>query len=122
VHRVDAQQAVGQSPGPIEPALAVDGIDEVFSVFVPAFAADRSPGDGRAVHLHATDVQREWLIAFEQDQIVVEASHGNIDANAALHGPAAELLLWLWGRLPLDRLEVSGTREWAAVLRQVTTF
>src|SRR5262245_1247281 len=35
VHRVDAEQAAGWPVGDIEPTFAVDGIDEVFSVFVP---------------------------------------------------------------------------------------
>jgi uncharacterized protein (TIGR03083 family) len=46
VHRVDAEQAVRRPVGPIDRSLAVDGIDEVLSVFVPAFGAGRSPGDG----------------------------------------------------------------------------
>ena len=62
MHRVDAKQAVGRPP--IDPALGVDAINELLTVFVPAFGADRTPGDGRTVHLHATDVEGEWLIRF----------------------------------------------------------
>ncbi len=43
VHRVDAEQAVGRPVGPIEPAFAVDGIDELLSIFVAALGAARSP-------------------------------------------------------------------------------
>lgn len=120
VHRVDAQQAVGRRVEPLDPGFAVDGIDELFSVFVPAFAAGRSPGDGRTVHLHATDVAGEWLIRFEQGQIVVDEGHAKGDA--AVRAPAGELLLWLWGRSPLEAMEVFGARDAAAALRQVTTF
>ena len=120
VHRVDAEQAVGWPVRAIEPAFAVDGIDELFSVFVPALRAGRSPGDGRTVHLHATDVEGEWLIRFEDSDVVVEPGHAKGDA--AVRGPAAELLLWLWGRLPLDGLEVFGARSAAEALRDVTTF
>ncbi len=120
VHRVDAEQAVGRPVGPIPPALAVDGIDEVLSVFVPALGAGRSPGDGRTVHLHATDAEGEWLIRFDRPDVVVEAGHAKGDA--AVRGPAGELLLWLWGRLPLDGLEVFGDRGAAEALRAVTTF
>jgi uncharacterized protein (TIGR03083 family) len=120
VHRVDAEQAVGIPVGPIPPALAIDGVDELFSVFVPRFGGDRSPGDGRTVHLHATDGEGEWLIRFDQGEVVVEAGHAKGDA--AVRGPAGDLLLWLWGRLPLDRLEVFGDRGAADALRAVTTF
>jgi hypothetical protein len=100
--------------------LAVDGIDEVFSVFVPAFGAGRSPGDGRTVHLHVTDTEGEWLVHFDLAGVVADAGHGKGDA--AVRGPADLLLLWLWGRRPLDALEVFGDRRAAEALREVTTF
>lgn len=120
VHRVDAQQAAGRPVAPISPALAVDGIDEVFSVFVPALAAGRSPDDGRTVHLHATDADGEWLIRFAPGNVAVEVGHSKGDA--AVRGPAGQLLLWLWGRVPLDGFEVFGDRGAAEALRTVTTF
>ncbi len=120
VHRVDAEQAVGRPVEPIDPALGVDGIDELLTVFVPAFGADRTPGDGRTVHLHATDVEGEWLIRFAPGDVVVETGHAKGDA--AVRGAAGDLLLWLWGRVSLDDLEVFGDRSAAEALRSVTTF
>ena len=120
MHRVDAEQAASWKVGAVEPAFAVDGIDEVFSVFVPVFGARRSPGDGRTVHIHATDAEGEWLIRFEVGDVVVEAGHAKGDA--AVRGPAGELLLWLWGRLPLDGFELFGARSAAEALREITTF
>jgi uncharacterized protein (TIGR03083 family) len=120
VHRVDAEQAAGRPIGAIDPAFAVDGIDEVFSVFVPALGAGRSPADGRTVHLHATDADGEWLIRFAPGDVIVETGHAKGDA--AVRGPAADLLLWLWGRRPLDGLEVHGAPDAAERLREVTTF
>ncbi len=120
VHRVDAEQAAAWPVGAIDAGLAVDGIDELFTVFVPALGAGRSPGDGRTVHLHATDAEGEWLIRFAPGDVVVETGHAKGDA--AVRGPAGELLLWLWGRRPLDGLEVHGDRDAAERLREVTTF
>jgi uncharacterized protein (TIGR03083 family) len=120
VHRVDAEQSVGRSRGPIEPGFAVDGIDEVFSVFVPVLGAGRSPGDGRTVHLHTTDAEGEWLIRFDPGDVAVEAGHAKGDV--AVRGPASGLLLWLWGRLPLEDLEVFGAADAARALRELTTF
>ncbi len=120
IHRVDAEQAVGAPIAPIAPALAADGIDEVFTVFVPTFGAGRSTGDGRMVHLHATDADSEWLIRFAPSDVVAEPGHAKGDA--AVRGPAAELLLWLWGRRPLAALDVIGDHDAAERLREVTTF
>ena len=120
MHRVDAEQAVGQTVAPIPPTVAVDGIDEAFSVFVATFGGGRSPGDGRTVHLHATDAEGEWLIRFDPEAIVVEVGHAKGDA--AVRGPAEDLLLWLWGRRPLDALELFGDRTAADALRTVTSF
>jgi len=120
VHRVDAEQAVGAPVGAIEPELGVDGVDEILTIFVPALGADRSPGDGRTVHLHATDTEGEWLVRFDEGAVTVETGHAKGDA--AVRGPAGELLLWLWGRRPLDGLEVFGDVGAADALRAVTTF
>ena len=120
IHRVDAEQAVGRPVAPVPSELAVDGVDEIFTVFVPTYAAERSPGDGRTVHLHSTDSEGEWLIRFDPGDVVVEAGHAKGDA--AVRGPAADLLLWLWGRRALDDLDVFGDRAVAEALRGLTTF
>jgi len=120
MHRVDAEQAAGRAVPAIDAALGADGIDELLTIFVPALGADRSPGDGRTVHLHATDTEGEWLVRFDDGQVAVEVGHAKGDA--AVRGPAGELLLWLWGRRPLDGLDVFGDRSAADALREVTTF
>lgn len=120
IHRIDAEQAASRPVAPIDPALAVDGIDEIFAVHLAAFGAGRSPGDGRTVHLHATDAEGEWLIRFEAGDLAVEAGHAKGDA--AVRGPAADLLLWVWGRRPLDGLEVFGDTTAAEALRAAMRF
>jgi uncharacterized protein (TIGR03083 family) len=120
IHRVDAEQAVGRPVSSIAPELAVDGIDEVFDVFVATFTTEQSPGDGRTVHLHSSDADGEWLIRFDPGEVVVEPGHAKGDA--AVRGPAADLLLWLWGRRPLDGLDVFGDPGAAEALRDLTTF
>jgi hypothetical protein len=120
IHRVDAEQGAGRAVGPIDSGVAVDGIDEIFSVFLAALGAGRSPGDGRTVHLHATDAEGEWLVRFAASDLVVEVGHAKGDA--AVRGPAADLLLWLWGRRPLDHLELFGDPTAAEALRSATTF
>lgn len=71
------------------------------------------------IHLHATDGEGEWLIRFDPGDVVVESGHAKGDA--AVRGPAGDLLLWLYGRVPLDDLQAFGDPGAAAALRQVTT-
>lgn len=120
IHRVDAEQGTGRPVGAIDPGVAIDGIDEMFSVFLPALGTGRSPGDGRTVHVHATDAEGEWLVRFAEGDLIVDVGHAKGDA--AVRGPAADLLLWLWGRHPLDGLEIFGDTTAAAALRTATTF
>lgn len=113
VHRVDAEQATG-AVGPIAPDLAADGIAEVLEVFLPLLARRRTDPAPGTVHLHTTDVEGEWLITFG-DPITVTQGHAKGDA--AVRGPASELYLWLWGRAPIDGLEVFGDAALADRLR-----
>lgn len=105
IHRWDAEAAVG-GPSPIPAGIAVDGIDEVLTEIAPG-RLDRSrfPADA-TVHLHATDVEGEWIIDVGPDRYAVR--HGHEKGDVAARGTAAELLLLVWGRLPAARLEVFG--------------
>jgi uncharacterized protein (TIGR03083 family) len=115
VHRVDAESA-GRGPGPVGARLAADGIDEVLT----AFMGDE-PGSGQlgdrvgTMHVHAADVEGEWLATLHRDALVV--AHGHAKADAAVRGAASDLLLWLWGRGGLDRLEVFGDEAVLAGVR-----
>lgn len=101
VHCQDALLAAGIAE-PVERELAVDGIDEFLSFFLPV-----SPGDVDAdVHLHTTDGEGEWHVAPGSDGWLVERAHRK--AAAAVRGPASELLLLLWRRRGLDGLQVFG--------------
>lgn len=105
VHRVDAEQATG-AVGPVDPGLALDGIAESLEVFAPLLARRDEDPSTATVHLHATDVEGEWLVTLGGGTVAVE--HGHAKGDAAVRGAAADLHLWLWGRVPLDRLEVFG--------------
>jgi hypothetical protein len=116
VHRADGELTVGTRPV-IDPVIAADGIAEWLS-FLPTVRAWEHPDgpspvpEGKVVHFHATDVQAdgEWLIHGVPGGVTVAAGHGKGDA--ALRGPASELLLVLMRRLPTDdpAVEVIGDR------------
>lgn len=116
VHRWDAEAALPDpAPEPIAAPLAADGVDEWLSLFVPRFLARReepipAPLVGATVHLHGTDQDQaepaEWLLRVTADGAEIERAHAKGDA--ALRGPASDLLLAVWHRVPLDRLDVVG--------------
>lgn len=105
VHRVDAQSAAG-TPSPVDAELAVDGIDEFLFVFMPRLAAGLAGLGDATIHLHCTDGEGEWLVTRAGDDVVVTREHAKGDVAA--RGTASDLLLFLWGRVPVTALEVFG--------------
>lgn len=105
VHRWDAQAAAGE-PTPIDARLAVDGVDEFFDFLDLFIGEERRGGERDSVHLHSTDVHGEWLATVSNGAVEVQRRHEK--AAAAVRGPASDLLLLLWRRIPPARLEVLG--------------
>jgi hypothetical protein len=119
VHRWDAE------PGPIDPALAVDGVDEHLEVFAPRLPGDVFGGASGTIHLHATDDgldgAGEWLIRLGPQGITFDKGHAKGDV--ALRGAASDLLLWIWNRVPVDdRFEVHGDDAPLRLWRETVTI
>jgi uncharacterized protein (TIGR03083 family) len=119
IHRVDAELAAGETPPPADPELAVDGIDEFLTVFLPRLAGGVTALDGTTVHLHCTDTAGEWLIVRDGDDLVVTREHAKGDVAA--RGSASDLLRFLWGRGAVDQLEVFGDAAALARFRDEVT-
>ncbi len=108
VHRADAALAVGV-PFDLEPELAADGVSEWLSIAC-ARPDVELPG---TVHLHATDEipgeAGEWMIS-PVDGGGASWEHGHDKGTVAVRGTAADLLLAVSRRLPLDdsRLQFFG--------------
>ena len=114
IHRYDAETAAG-SATPLDAALAVDGIDEFLTVFLPRLADNFGEIGDATVHLHCTDVEGEWLVARRGGEVTVTAEHAKGDVAA--RATASDLLLFLWGRVPADSLEVFGDADLLARFR-----
>ncbi|GAB2659765.1 maleylpyruvate isomerase N-terminal domain-containing protein [Prescottella soli] len=114
VHRIDVSDTLRAAGGPsvpeLDPEVAADGVDEWAHVFLGRLARDgRLPDslDGRTIHLHGTDTESaEWHLAFESGAVTVTREHRK--ADVALRGRAQDLLLTMWRRRPLARLEAVG--------------
>ena len=119
IHLYDVE-AAARKPGQIDPDLAADGVDEMLTEFLPGYLS-RNPVTALqgTLHVHCTDADGEWVLDFSAPQVQVRREHAK--ADTAVRGPASELFLWAWNRVPLDspRLEVFGRREVAAALAAV---
>lgn len=106
LHRWDAQNAV-QAPDPVDPEIALDAINLLFQ-FLPMRRKnfDGPPGQGETFHFHRTDGEGEWLLTFNGKELDIKQTHAKGDI--ALRGSASDLLLFLWGRVPADKLEIFG--------------
>jgi uncharacterized protein (TIGR03083 family) len=106
VHRWDIEQAHGIEQ-PIEQELARDGVDEALDVHLPDRVSDTDTrGNGETFHFHQTDGDGEWAVRFGSDGVTVTREH--VKADVAVRGSASDLLLFQWGRIGADRLEVIG--------------
>jgi uncharacterized protein (TIGR03083 family) len=125
VHRADAELALGVPDPVIDPLVAADGIDE-FLFNLPSarrpYPHLASLPTGASLHLHATDVDGEWVIRFTDSGIAWERGHEK--ATAAVRGPVAALLLFTYGRRAAGdpRLEVSGDAALPGLWQQKTAL
>jgi uncharacterized protein (TIGR03083 family) len=137
VHRADAELALGLDPV-LDPAIAVDGVEELIGVLLPARGG---PANSRALdrvgdslHLHATDITGElasrsagtvgeWTIVLTEDGYDWSAAHTK--ATAAVRGTASDLLLLLWNRREVrdaERFETFGDVDLVAAWTKATGF
>lgn len=109
VHRWDADVAQGQDFS-AAPQIAADGVDEYLDVFVAASRAANDAPPGPTILLECSDrSDRWWLDLSERGGRIV--SHDPRAASVQIRGTAEQLLLFVWGRVPISDAagaEVSG--------------
>jgi len=109
VHRADTDTAQGQEFS-VAPQIAADGIDEFLDVVVAASRAAQDAPAGPTVAFECSDrSDRWWLDLSEQGGRIVSRSPRG--GSVRIRGTAEQLLLIVWGRLPVSDavgVEVSG--------------
>jgi uncharacterized protein (TIGR03083 family) len=131
IHRADAELTAGVQPV-LDDELAADGVDEILSVMLagtPSWATFEP--DGGSVRILATDVGRQWGMAFGRMHGTSPSSGTTYDLDAVtigsdapqaqttIEGSATALDLWLWGRAQADQLKVIGESALADRLREM---
>jgi uncharacterized protein (TIGR03083 family) len=120
IHRWDGDSAAG-NPADLPADEAVESIDEFMDVLLPSLgrrAGDLSHLTGD-VHLHCTDTPGEWT--FDLQGGTPRVRHGHGKATVAIRGKASDVALYLFNRVPEDRVEIFGDRDqlagWQAILQ-----
>jgi uncharacterized protein (TIGR03083 family) len=110
VHRWDMQNAAASAIDPIDAAAAADSIDEFLAITLPWAVKPERSLQG-SVHIHCTDADGEWLINPDG-----RVALGHEKGDAVIRGTAADILLVLYGRIPLETVEPAGDAAIAAQL------
>ena len=109
MHRWDGENARGTAHA-IDAELAVDAIDEALRITLATRLRYKPQHRlSGTLHLHATDVEGEWLVEIAPDSLAVTNEHGKGDV--AVRGVVSDLLLVLYNRESADEVEVFGDRE-----------
>ena len=120
IHRWDAERAHGDA-GPIDDALAADGVDEILDAMLPVAVWAKGPPEGSAptgerFAFRSPDGCVRRSITFAPDGI--EQDDGG-EPHLTFVASAPELFLFVWERLPADRLRLEGdpalVERWAAL-------
>jgi uncharacterized protein (TIGR03083 family) len=111
MHRADAALALGQ-PFAMEADVAADAIDEWMELGCLPFHFEVHPwmrellAPGRTIGLHATDTDADWLLDLTGD--VIGWRRAVEPAAASVSGPATDLLLTIYRRIPVSGQDVAG--------------
>jgi uncharacterized protein (TIGR03083 family) len=120
VHRWDAQSAHARQQ-PIEPDVAVDGIDEFLDVFLPTDFAEKAPPDlGGTIQLRGTDRLAVWLVTVRGGALLVRRDQEPETSDsplATVTASASDLLLLLWRRVEPSASSIQTTGDEALLTR-----
>lgn len=117
VHRFDAESARGGTPSPVATDFAVDGVDELLRGFHARPKSRVRTQRPRVLRVRATDADAVWTVRLSQEPPVA-ARGADGKAECELAGPAEQLYLALWNRVPVPA--VSGDPELAALWRETS--
>lgn len=115
VHRVDAEQAHGYE-SEVDPELALDGVAELFDVYITGYPewARFQPGD-EVVAVETID--RSWTVRLGRfvgskkgrDYVLpTTVFETEAEPAAVITGDPDRVLLWMWGRAPIEDIAVTG--------------
>ena len=113
VHRVDGELAI-RAPTPVDAELAVDGVDEILVIMLAGDWSDEPDDAATGQRVAISTGGRRWHVMLERESVTVGEDG---EADATLEGDPSDVLLWLWGRAPDERVTRSGDGDAIRLLR-----
>ncbi|MFC5633319.1 maleylpyruvate isomerase family mycothiol-dependent enzyme [Streptomyces bullii] len=117
VHRFDAEAARGGRPAPVATDFAVDGIDELLRGFHTRPKSRVRTAEPRVLRVRAQDAGAVWTVRLSAEPPVTTPDASE-EAECELAGPAGDLYLALWNRLPVPT--VTGDPALASLWREAS--
>jgi uncharacterized protein (TIGR03083 family) len=116
IHAVDALAAeLGRHPCAADTwigrELALDGIDELLTGFLPRPRSRLRASEPTTVAVLPDDAQERWLVSVSDGPPATERDAGSDEADVVLCGSAVALYLTLWNRS--DEVAADGFGMWA---------
>ena len=114
IHRYDAELA-HEVPTPIDPELALDGVDEFLNVMLAGAWSSKTEHPVDAAVAVETGEMRWWghlsagQVSFVQDS--------GEQADLTVSGAPEQVFLWLWGRAEEDQVRIDGDSSVVPELR-----
>ncbi len=118
VHRVDAESAAGRCTG-LAPDVAIDGIDEFLTGFLPRSRTKVHADAPRALQVAPDYSDRRWIVTIS-DELPVTARvepGAAVAAHCTIGGSSSDIYLALWNRASLDSVSVAGDHTVIDMLR-----
>jgi hypothetical protein len=114
VHRIDAELAI-RTPTPVNAELAVDGVDEILVIMLAGDWSDEPDDAANGQRVAIATGGRTWGVRLQKKSVSVTDDGEAVEAT--LGGDPSDVLLWLWGRSPDERVNRSGDEEALRLLR-----
>ena len=99
VHRMDVEAAIGRDLTPVTDTLALDGIDEVLTLWFTHRLTERGVAGTRHTTVSVRSGPRSWLATM--DPRGTSSTPSRTPGDAQITGTPLEMYLWLWGRRPV---------------------
>lgn len=122
VHRADAESARGGELSTLDPAFAADGIDELLTGFHARSRSRVRAERPRALRVRPTDADAAWTVQLSAGAAPRTKRSADGPADCELTGPAQDLYLVLWNRLPLDAVTLTGDAALATLWRDTSAI
>jgi uncharacterized protein (TIGR03083 family) len=116
IHRLDVEIALGDVT-PVDPDLAVDGIDEVLRRMLAGDWSDQPVVEGAGTVLGVESGGRRWRVVLEPKAVVVTVPRHDEPVDATVSGDPVVLYRWAWGRGGAEGLTAGEDARYLHLLR-----